>query len=94
MSTVITREAAIDRLYQLINSGVFEKDVEDDLQDIANCIEDEKQLRIHSWGMNADEYGKLHTAWRTDLPDYDSKAAEQERIVKKYRFKEVGDENI
>ena len=66
----ITREEAVETLYEIINSGIISDDLESKLQDIANCIEDEDKehgLGIMAWGMNREEHGMLHTAYREDL---------------------------
>ena len=82
---MITRERAISVIYQLINSGVLNEELEDQLQDIANCIEEEK-LGIHAWGMYYEDYITLKTAIRTDLPDSDPFIQKQKRIIAEHRF--------
>jgi len=83
---MITRQEAINVLYQIMNSGIIDEELEDALQEIANCIEDENYLKIHSWGMPCNEYIKLHTSKRTDLPDYAAFIKECEEIYKRYSF--------
>ena len=83
---MITRENAIDVLYEIVNSGILSEELEDDIQDIICCIEDEKDLGIHAWGMPDDEYSTLHTALRTDLPEYADFKMQQEEILDYYKF--------
>lgn len=48
---MITRTEARDVLYDIINSGIISEEMEDKIQDIVNCLFDEEELGIHSWGM-------------------------------------------
>ena len=90
---MITRQRAVRTLYTVINCGIIDEELEMSLQDIANCIEDETYLGIHAWGMSDEEYMKLHTARRTDLPDYEDYMKECREIYGKYKFndKDTGD---
>ena len=36
----MTREEAIQKIYQIINSGILDIELEDDLVEVCNCIED------------------------------------------------------
>ena len=98
MDKAITREKALETLYNLINSGVLSVEVEDDLQEIANAINNER-YGLHMWGADNKEYDFLATAVRADLIT-DEHIAEGERILKKYSFipspyeKEEINENI
>lgn len=68
--TLVTRVEAVDVLYEIINSGIISMELEEKLREIANIIEDEDKengLGILAWGMNAEEYGELHTVYRKDL---------------------------
>jgi len=66
MSNIITREKAVKRLYGVINSGIIDRELEEDLQEIANCISEEMYC-LHTWGADAEEVGKLFTSYREDL---------------------------
>ena len=83
---MITREFAIETLYSVINSGIISEDLEEKLQNIANCIEDEMNLSIHAWGMPDDDYCELHTCYKTDLPEYEQRMQNKEEICKRYSF--------
>lgn len=70
MANMITRQEAVDTLYAMINSGILAEEIEDNLREIANIIEDEDKengLGIMAWGMDSEEHGMLHTAYRKDL---------------------------
>lgn len=79
----ITREEAIDALYEVINSGIIKEELSDELQEIANCIRDEN-LGMHTWGAGA-EIGMLYVSTRQDLitDEMDKKAKE---IYEKHAF--------
>ena len=83
---MITRQEAVSVIYAIINSGIISEDLEDALQDIANCIEDEETLQIHSWGMPEDDYMTLHMTMRTDLPEYEEFMKKCEEIHQRYVF--------
>ena len=46
---MITREQAIYAIYEIINSGIIDMELEARLQDIANCI-DAENYGVHLWG--------------------------------------------
>lgn len=46
----ITRHEAVLTIYELINSCIISEELEDKLQDIANCIEAEETHNIFLWG--------------------------------------------
>jgi hypothetical protein len=46
---MITREQAIYAIYEIINSGIIDMELETRLQDIANCI-DAENYGVHLWG--------------------------------------------
>jgi hypothetical protein len=83
---MITREGAIKALYRVINCGIISGELEAKLQDIAKCISDEEQLRIHAWGMPDDDYITLHTAMRADSPDYKDFCKKQMEIFDKFAY--------
>lgn len=85
---MITRADAIEAIYEIINSGIIEDELENDLEDIAKCIKAEAEWSIHAWGMPDEEYILLCTAHRTDLPDYEEFIKKQVAIVNKYSFSE------
>lgn len=81
---VITRDEAIQTLFELINSGILTYDLTEKLEEIANNIEMEK-IGYHFWGADRDEKTKLSIAMEADsiTPEYE---AECERIDEKYSF--------
>ena len=91
---MISRKEAISVLYGIINGQYFEeelegkvgKELENALTDIANCIEAEEVLGIHSWGMDDEEWVFLHTAFRTDLHDFEDNKNKQKEILERNRF--------
>ena len=80
----ITRDEALETLYDLINSGILSEKVAGDIQEIANNIENEK-YGLHLWGADDKEYGVLVTAVREDEAT-DEYIAEGQRIWAKYCF--------
>ena len=89
---MITREEAVDVIYGLINGQLIEEELDEEtenlLTDIAQCIEAEK-IGIHAWGMDDKEWVFLHTAFRTDLPDFADNMKKQREIAERYAFKEI-----
>ena len=61
----ITRKEAIKTIYDIMNSGILSEELENALQDIANCIEHEND-GLFLWGAD-DEVSDLFTARRKDL---------------------------
>ena len=82
---VISRDEAIQVLYQVMNSGIISEDIEEELQDIANCIEGEKK-GLFLWGAD-DDHIDLFTARREDLID-DAWEQHLDELWEKYRIKE------
>lgn len=65
-NTFFTRNEAIEKLHQLINSGFLRRDTEEDLQEIANLIEYEMNGE-HSWGQPYESRTYLDSSLRGDL---------------------------
>ena len=63
---MITREEAIDVLFQLENSEILSDELVDQISQINLMIQAET-LGKHFWGADADDYAKVHTAYREDL---------------------------
>lgn len=84
MSNAITRDQAIETLYDLINSGVLSEEICDRLQEIANAVENEK-YGLHLWGADNGEYDVLCTAVREDFND-DEYRNKLQGIFNKYAF--------
>ena len=84
MDNSITRNEAIETLYDLMNSGVLSEEIECKLQEIANNIENEN-YGLHLWGADNEEYAVLVTAVREDevTEEY---IANGKRIWKKYSY--------
>ncbi len=79
----ITRNEAVECLYNLINSDVLDCDILDDLEEIANCIDHENE-GYHLWGAD-DEAADLFSIPRSDLITEEVRN-ERERLCKKYSF--------
>ena len=81
---MITREAAIVTLYDLINSGILAEDLCDELTDIANCIAHE-EIGLDTWGAD-DDVIDLFIAKRAELvtPAWKKHVAE---LYEKYKIK-------
>lgn len=88
---MITREVAIETLYDLINSGILDLELEDKLSDIAKCIQaedGENDLGLFLWGADGN-YIDLYVAKREDLID-DAWDRHCNELYEKYRIKEGG----
>lgn len=81
---IISREEAINSLMDLLVSGILKEELENDIQRIIQCIEEEKYGR-HIWGTDIDDYTKMHLSARADLLT-DEQLDEIEAIEKKYSF--------
>lgn len=79
----ITRSEAVSVLSALIDSGILSDEIEDALQDIMFCIEQE-QLGYHCWG-GENELVELFTSHRADLWTDELKEKVQ-AIHNKYSF--------
>ncbi len=77
----VTREEAIETLYDLINSDILDEDLEEQLQDIANCIEAEETHNIFLWGADYEVFD-LFVA-KMD-PYGSSKEFQTEENIKRY----------
>lgn len=84
---MLTRREASSVLYSIINSGIISDELESALCEIESCIMAEENFEIHAWGMPSEDFALLHTAMRTDHPDFDSFVNKQREIVDKYSFK-------
>ena len=65
-SIYLSREEAIEKIYELINAGFLNKEMEEDLQEIANLIQYELNGE-HLWGQPTVNNDKLISAYREDL---------------------------
>lgn len=61
----ITRDEAIVTLHDLMNSGILDADLCDELNDIASCIA-HKDIGLNTWGAD-DDVIDLFVAKRSDL---------------------------
>ena len=82
---MITRKKAINTLYNLINSNILSKEIENDLQDIITCIEYE-QMNLHLWNADDTDVETIITSKRTDLPEFQYFIKKQKEIIQKYRY--------
>lgn len=62
----LSREEAIEKIYELINAGFLNKTMEEDLQEIANLIQYELDGE-HLWGQPRANNDKLISDYREDL---------------------------
>lgn len=79
---MITRDEAIETLYELIDNPIISSDLSETLQDIAICIDDEK-AGFHTWGIPDKDQTTLNTAYREDLKEEIENA---KKVAKKYAF--------
>ena len=63
---MITREEAIDVLFQLENSDILSEELVEQISEINLMIQAETHGK-HFWGADAEEYAKVHTAYRDNL---------------------------
>lgn len=82
---MIDRQKAVQVLYDLMNSGMLDGELEDELQDIANCIEAENS-NLHLWDADDLDAAALMTNPNTENLDYEKFMAKCDRIYKKYCF--------
>ena len=82
---MITRTDAVNTLYQLINSGILNNKLKNNIQDIITCIEYEK-LNLHLWNTDDTDVGTIATAMRTDSPEYPDFIKKQKEIIQKHQF--------
>lgn len=83
---MISREEAVEALYDIINSGIISNDLEDTLEEIAQCIKDEEDLGIHAWDMPKDDEVRFHTAIRNDIPEYKENLEKCKELVEEWGF--------
>ena len=86
---MITRDEALEVLYDLINSGIIAEDLEEALEDIAKCIraeDKERDLGIDIWGAEENDWIDLYILKREDLitPEWTQHC---EEVYEKYRIK-------
>ena len=86
---LITRENAVDKLYDLINSGILDEKLCDDLEEIAYCINHEND-NLFLWGAEQDCID-LFVSRREDLID-DEWLKHQKALYEKYKIREVKQE--
>ena len=69
---MVTRDEAAEAIYEVINSGILDDDLEGRLEDIASCILREKD-GLHLWGADDKDVVELYTTVRSDLvtPEYE-----------------------
>ena len=82
---MITRDDAIEVLYDLMNSNVLDDELCDDLQNIANCISAERDS-MHLWGADDQEVAELYTMVQSSAPDAEEHEALCDKLFNKYCF--------
>lgn len=82
----ITRDEAVETLYDVINSGIIDKELGSRLEDVANCISHEKD-NLFLWGAE-DDAANLFIMVREDLitPEWEEHMSS---LYEKYRIREV-----
>lgn len=80
---MITRDEAILLLSELSQNEILDDEICEQLNEIANCIEDEKD-GLHGWGAD-DDYSELHVSHRADLIT-DAMKEKSAAIYRKYAF--------
>lgn len=91
MERMISRQEAVETLFDLINAGILSDEIEGKLGDIAKCIsaeDSENDLGLFLWGADMD-FMDLYTAKREDLID-DAWNKHCDELYQKYRIKEGG----
>ena len=83
---MISREEAVEALYDIINSGIISNELEDTLEEIAQCIKDEEDLGIHAWDMPKDDEVRFHIAIRNDIPEYKENLEKCKELVEEWGF--------
>lgn len=81
---MINRDDAIEVLRNLTESDILSEEIEEKLEQIILCIEEEQDGR-HIWGATSDDWTELHIAYRSDLWT-DDLAMKMENICQKYSF--------
>lgn len=81
---MLTRDEAIQALYEIIDNPIIDEDLRDKMLDIANLIEIEKR-GLHFWGGNVDDYHEMVVRRRSDTWT-DEVIANAERIEKEHAF--------
>lgn len=66
LNRFFTRSEAISALYEVINAGILDDAIENNLSEIANLIQYELNGE-HLWGQPYESCDKLHVAYREDL---------------------------
>ena len=85
-----TLEEAVETLYEIINSGILDKELESKLESVAKCIEEmdsEEHLALWLWGAEDTDWVDLFVAKREDLITDEWKSHLNE-VYEKYRIKE------
>lgn len=83
MDRFITREEAIETLVNLVNSGILDEELENNLEEIISCIDYERK-GYHAWGADC-EFTDLFIAYRSDLWTDELKERMQ-KLHNKYSF--------
>lgn len=80
-SRMISRHEATVVLYELINSGILDEGLEQDLQEIVTCIEAEEERKMFFWGASNEDVYEMVVARREDLwtPDVVARCEEIEK---------------
>lgn len=85
MSRAITRDEAIRLMCELIDSGLFSEEIENNLADIMNAIENER-YGLHMWGADNDEYDVLVTVVGEEKMTNEYRAEGKQHLGKVWRL--------
>ena len=86
---LITREDAVEKLSDLVNSEIIDENLRNDLEEIAYCIDHEND-NLFLWGAEQDCID-LFVSRREDLID-DEWLKRQKALYEKYKIREVKQE--
>ncbi|MCR5835973.1 MAG: hypothetical protein K6G88_05680 [Lachnospiraceae bacterium] len=99
-SPMPTREKAVEILYEIINSGILDEELEVKIQDIASCIAAEDDNGIFIWGAEENDWIDLYVSkmdpYNSSVPyntdelkkEYDKWIEHCKSVYEKYKIKE------
>lgn len=84
---MMTRQEAVDTIWQAVSSRTLGEKLEEDLIGIAKCIEAEETHNVFLWGAD-DDYILLFIDKRSSLLNRE-RALQRQALYEKYRIREV-----
>ena len=97
---MISRQEAMDFLFDLAECDLFSEEISNKLQEISQCIRAEDEQGIFIWGAEDDDWSELYVArmnpYQSSAPyntdelkqEYDAWLKKCSDIYDKYKFKE------